>query len=221
MCCDVLPGEQGPSCSSMKQLPSLKVIHVRFIEFTGTSNMAGVGGDGPALKQIKRNDTTIDKNPGPSVALSKLCTSQGSPSKFVPRSLSVAEMLRLGKLITKTTDVIDIHHFNMTEMAWSGKAIPVEFNIGHKPFGTGGFRKAFKATGSGEFKGSTWVVKQYLENIKRDILELGQSLEEHTKKVAQMREISLQSSKRNLLSKTMKYFSERHFTTRRSGSCVL
>jgi len=35
MCCDVLAGEQGPSCSSMKQLPSLKVIHVQFIEFTG------------------------------------------------------------------------------------------------------------------------------------------------------------------------------------------
>ena len=34
--------------------------------------------------------------------------------------LLVAEMLRLGKLITKTTDVIDIHHFNMMEMAWSG-----------------------------------------------------------------------------------------------------
>ena len=28
MCCDVLAGEQGLSCSSMKQLPSPKVIHV-------------------------------------------------------------------------------------------------------------------------------------------------------------------------------------------------
>ena len=69
----------------------------------------------------------------------------------MPRSLSVAEMLRLGKLITKTTDVIDIHHFSMTEMAWSGKATPVKFNIEHEPFGTGGFWKAFN--------GSTWVVK--------------------------------------------------------------
>ena len=44
MCCDVLSGEQGP----LKQLPSLKVIHVRFIEFTGASNIAEVGDDGPA-----------------------------------------------------------------------------------------------------------------------------------------------------------------------------
>ena len=32
MLCEVLAGEQGPSCSSVKQLPNLKVIHVRFIE---------------------------------------------------------------------------------------------------------------------------------------------------------------------------------------------
>lgn len=32
MSCDVLAGEQGPSCSSVKQLPNLKVIHMRFIE---------------------------------------------------------------------------------------------------------------------------------------------------------------------------------------------
>ena len=32
MSCDVLAGEQGPSCYSLKQLPSLKVIHVRFID---------------------------------------------------------------------------------------------------------------------------------------------------------------------------------------------
>ena len=32
MSCNVLAGEQGPSCSSVKQLLNLKVIHVRFIE---------------------------------------------------------------------------------------------------------------------------------------------------------------------------------------------
>ena len=74
----------------------------------------------------------------------------------------------------------------MTEMAWSGKAMPGEFNIQRKPLRTSGFRKVFKATGSGEFKGSTWVVKRCLGNGKKDILGLGQSLEEHTKKVVQM-----------------------------------
>ena len=30
--CDVLAGEQGPSCSSVKQIPNLNVVHVRFVE---------------------------------------------------------------------------------------------------------------------------------------------------------------------------------------------
>ena len=32
MVCDVLAGEQGPSCTSLEQIPDLKVVHVRFIE---------------------------------------------------------------------------------------------------------------------------------------------------------------------------------------------
>ena len=31
MVCDVLASEQGPSCSSLQQIPDLKVVHVRFI----------------------------------------------------------------------------------------------------------------------------------------------------------------------------------------------
>ena len=30
--CDVLAGEQGPSCLSVKQRPNLNVVHVRFID---------------------------------------------------------------------------------------------------------------------------------------------------------------------------------------------
>ena len=34
--CDVLAGEQGPSCHSMKHIPDLKVIRVRFIKSSST-----------------------------------------------------------------------------------------------------------------------------------------------------------------------------------------
>ena len=30
--CDILAGEQGPSCKTIDQIPDLKVIHLRFIE---------------------------------------------------------------------------------------------------------------------------------------------------------------------------------------------
>jgi len=32
MVCDILAGEQGPSCSSLQQIRDLKVVHVRFTE---------------------------------------------------------------------------------------------------------------------------------------------------------------------------------------------
>ena len=32
MSCDILAGEQGPSCNTVKQIPDSRVIHVRFVE---------------------------------------------------------------------------------------------------------------------------------------------------------------------------------------------
>lgn len=47
-------------------------------------------------------------------------------------------------------------------MLWSNFPIKAEFMIEDLPFGTGGFRKAFKATSITDgFKKRTWVVKKY------------------------------------------------------------
>ena len=32
MSCDILAGEQGPSCNTVKQIPDFRVIHVRFVD---------------------------------------------------------------------------------------------------------------------------------------------------------------------------------------------
>ncbi len=37
MTCDILAGEQGPSCTSLDHIPDLRVVHIRFIETQGTS----------------------------------------------------------------------------------------------------------------------------------------------------------------------------------------
>ncbi|CAH3144516.1 unnamed protein product [Pocillopora meandrina] len=96
-------------------------------------------------------------------------------------------MLKLGKLITATTTSFEIFNFDMSVMARTGRPTIVDFSIEPEPFGTGGFRKAFKATSNDRgFNGSTWVVKRYLEKAAVDIIAIGQTLEEHTKKVVQM-----------------------------------
>ena len=68
------------------------------------------------------------------------------PCKFVPQSLSVVDMLKLGKLITDTTTYVEIFNVDMSVMARTGRPTTVDFSIEPEPFGTGGFRKAFKAT---------------------------------------------------------------------------
>ena len=40
--CDILAGEQGPSCNSVDQIPSLKVIHIRFVESMGLEGSRNV-----------------------------------------------------------------------------------------------------------------------------------------------------------------------------------
>ena len=57
VCCDVLAGEQGPSCKSVNQIPKSKLIHVHFIPCT-----IGVVGDDEADIEI-----TSSLPPAPSV----------------------------------------------------------------------------------------------------------------------------------------------------------
>ena len=192
MSCDVLAGEQGPSCSSVKQLPTLKVIHVRFIQGKVEDAPIEVSAGVSERRKRKISDISQGENAGhdkTGVAVTSVPqrASSQSPSKFVPRSLSVVDMLKLGKLITSTTTSVEIFNFDMSVMVWTGKPTTVEFSIEPEPFGTGGFRKAFKATSKDRgFNGSTWVVKRYLEKAAVDIVAIGQTLEEHTKKVVQM-----------------------------------
>ena len=113
MTCDVVAGEQGPSCNSVKQIPDTKVIHVRFVERVGVSDecegveaarVACHGGKSPPAKRRfsgagSTSEALNRSQPGKTAP---------SPSKFVPRSLSLVEMLKLGKVITQSTTSVDL-----------------------------------------------------------------------------------------------------------------
>ena len=84
--CDILAGEQGPSCKCHNQIPDLKVIHVRFLPDTST-HVPDVNKVG--TKKRKAIDSLIDSGafdvddwepPKPSIA-SHLET-KSSPNKF-------------------------------------------------------------------------------------------------------------------------------------------
>ena len=75
-------------------------------------------------------------------------------------------MLKLGKVISKkSSTVISIYKFDFEHMQWSNVPVEAEFLVAETPFTSGGFQRAFKATGITEgLKEVTWVIKKYLEN---------------------------------------------------------
>ncbi|KAJ7382680.1 hypothetical protein OS493_033472 [Desmophyllum pertusum] len=111
MICDVLAGEQGPSCASLEQIPDLKVVHVRFIEANDRDVASVVGNRVECEEQPKRPFRRAN-------AQSLPVTKAQSPSKAFPKSLSVLEMMKLGKVINdKSTESIELFTFDLTDMA--------------------------------------------------------------------------------------------------------
>ena len=68
-----------------------------------------------------------------------------SASRTFPKSLSVSDMMRLGKVIKKTANVaIELRSFHMDGLGWSANPVTAEFVMEKQPFAEGGFRQAFR-----------------------------------------------------------------------------
>lgn len=123
----------------------------------------------------------------------KKAVSEPSPkkvcaSKFYPKSLSIQDKLKLGKVISKkSSTVFSIYKFDFEHMQWSNVPMEAEFLVAESPFASGGFRRAFKATSITEgFKEVTLVVKKYLKSASEIIKATQETEESHTKKSVQM-----------------------------------
>ena len=80
-----------------------------------------------------------------------------------PKSLSVTQMLNLGKVLQRKSIVAEIFKFNLEDMNWSSCQEKVELVIEKEPFAKGQFHEVFKAKSPTKgYNGYTWVVKKYL-----------------------------------------------------------
>ena len=79
-------------------------------------------------------------------------------STCYPRSLSISDMFKLGKINNEiATTIVKIFKFDMELLSWSKVSTTVEFYEERGPIGTWGFRKAFKATSKhAEFINKKW-----------------------------------------------------------------
>jgi len=199
--CDILAGEQGPSCKTVDQIPNLKIIHVRFINKFNVQDIddddnydAGTSYDSgnESSYQPPRKTKSECRPPearGPIHNNHHHRDPSSSPTKCFPVSLSVTEMIKLGKFnkaTSSSTTVIRIFEYDIGTFSWSKVPTVAEFNEDKEHFAKGGFRKAYKATSKNSMFSGIWVIKRYLPNTIKAIEEIGQSLEEHTRKTVQM-----------------------------------
>ena len=89
MVCDILAGDQDPSCSLLEQIPNFNVIHVRFVVATNDSWEADSSYPSinstarvPSHKKRSREETTSFPNP----------KFRAKETSTFPKSLSVLEM---------------------------------------------------------------------------------------------------------------------------------
>jgi len=183
--CDVLAGEQGPSCTSIDQVPHpTKVIHVRFIGATVGQKHST---QRPKNNKKKRELEAVSPVAKKVSVKSSIPAQEKATTSRYPKSLSVLDMLKLGKVIEDKYELIELDMFNLADMKWSNKTVPVQFAIDKEPFGTGAFRVAYKATSQTlGFESKTWVVKKYLPQSIDVIKKLNQDVGQQTRKVVQM-----------------------------------
>ena len=115
---------------------------------------------------------------------------KSTPSRQeAPLSLSVSNTLKLGILNANQTSstVIKVFQFDMELHSWCKIPQSVEFHIEREAIGTGGSRKAFKATTKqSNFSSHAWVVKYYLPTALECNKQTGQTVDDHNRKVVQM-----------------------------------
>jgi hypothetical protein len=112
--CDVLAGEQGPSCSTLDQIPDLKLVHVRFINVPDEVEQVPL----QLSDDYSRSNLIVPsrKRQATSVAMSPSRPGHPAPSTYrmFPKSLSVSDMMKLGKVIKKTANTaIELRSFHI------------------------------------------------------------------------------------------------------------
>ena len=140
--CDILAGEQDPSCKILEQIPDLKVIYFWFVDQGDSLDEDGKkqrkAGELP--KQLRRFSHNNDKD----FAFGPAKPTVPATSQFYPKSLSVLDMLKLGcpcaVVDERKAEVIQLYSFDLALMSWSVAPTSVQFILEKDPVGLSSFR---------------------------------------------------------------------------------
>ena len=131
---DILARERGPSCTTMVQIPDLKVIHVRFMPCATGSRYCDYESGSVRISYSQTDasrsiNSKIDIHKKRSGHAASLSLSKSKRASFFPKSLSISSMLQLAKVTPNQSEVmvIDIVKFNVQIMTWSIIPVKAEF----------------------------------------------------------------------------------------------
>ena len=104
---------------------------------------------------------------------------------FIPKCLSVIDMMKLGKLIRnkeRSSAKVLIEKLNKEKNEWSISKETI-FEIEDKAFAEDGFHMAYKAKSDDEsLRGNKWVVKKYNASSKETFENMGETCESQSRK---------------------------------------
>ena len=186
--CDIFTSEQGPSRSWLDQIPNFKVSYARLIMTeSGKSILSETLALDPFHSQPQYKK--VRKNAISHSVVSPVSTAKSIASSVVPKSLSVEDMLKFGKIIKpveKKNLYVGVEEFDLESKKWVVLG-PVSLLTEIAPFGESGFRYTFKATSNRhKFRDATYVIKRYKTSALENIEISKQSPEIQSRKIMQM-----------------------------------
>jgi len=142
--CDILAGERGPSWTETSQISNWKVLHVRFIERSEESQMC----EKVEMKKTK-SEITPEKPARPM-------------STIVVASVPLSAMLKVGKLIQPTVDIVSVQleEFDLGEKSWRNP-FEARLSLSKEKFTSGSFRDAYLSTAFSELAPGKCVLKKF------------------------------------------------------------
>lgn len=184
--CDVLAGERGPSYTEVSQIKNWKVLHVRFVESLGLPTAS----TSQQVQQFLPDSETGTIQKSLSKQETKAADNSSILTSKIPASLPLSEMLKLGRLIKPSKDVVtlQLEEFSLEKKAWQDP-FDVKLSLNKESFANGAFRNAYEATGISGLKGR-FVLKKYRPDQMKPITDLFGSLQIHTRKSVQMNSLA-------------------------------
>ena len=178
--CDVLASDRGPSCTKMEQLKGKKVYCIRFLE--------------PKQDLIAKKEASpasvksVPVSPSKGIKQTSASQPEGQPKTVYPKSVSLGDLLRAGKLVKPPQALaLKLEWYDVEKSKWITFS-SIEVEIEESSFASGAFRDAFKAKCTTKTNlRDDWVIKKYSEQSVDTITNtLKMPLENHTRKQVQM-----------------------------------